>query len=76
MHLKSSIWPEQFGQGNLLRERRTRNAEFSEPDEVNIFCLNPKSDLHGGSVAGPFGLRQRKGADCQEILMQPNSGRR
>jgi hypothetical protein len=25
------------------------NAEFSEPDEENIFCLNPNSELKGGS---------------------------
>jgi len=49
----------------------TGNAEFSEPDEVNIFCLNsafrnPNSELNGGSdfhcLAGHPDLRQRKGA--------------
>ena len=46
----------------------TGNAEFSEPDEVNIFCLNfafrdPNSELNGGSdvfcLAAPPSLTQK-----------------
>ena len=50
-------------------ELGTGNAEFSEPDEVNIFCLNsafrnPNSELNGGSdvfcFAGSPSLTQKE----------------
>ena len=50
-------------------ELGTGNAEFSEPDEENIFCLNsairnPNSELNSGSdvlcFAGPPGLTQKE----------------
>jgi hypothetical protein len=56
---RQDLW---FDQGNLLHKRRTGNAEFSEPYDENIFCLNsafrnPNSELNGGSdvlrFAGP-----------------------
>jgi len=57
-------------------ELGTGKAEFSEPDEENIFCRNsafrnPNSELNGGSdvlcFAGPPGLRQAKGTNAKRL---------
>jgi hypothetical protein len=58
----------------------TGNAEFSEPDEENIFCLNPNSQLNRGPgalcfVDSPGLTKLDSGLDYQEILIQANSGR-
>jgi hypothetical protein len=45
-------------------ELATGKAEFSEPDEENTFCLNPNSELNGGSdvlcLAGAPGLTKER----------------
>ena len=57
-------------------ELGTGNAEFSESDEENIFCLNsafrnPNFELNSGSdvlcFAGPLGLRPGKGTMAKRV---------